>query len=123
LVYLAYVKGLLDDKKLFEEKIEAWANGPVVPSLYQWLRENGFNPISEEYFTDVSIEELAKRLEGVTPLLDNVMEEYATLSAFELVALTHNDGAWSRARKGKSPTERSDEEIKDEYILEAYASK
>jgi uncharacterized phage-associated protein len=120
LVYLAYVYALIHGKKLFNEPIQAWANGPVVPSLYQILKKYGFNPIGEDFYkTDIN--ELLKKLNGVQDILDEVFDEYAPKSAFELVTLTHNDGAWSRARKGKAATERSEEIIKDEYILEAYA--
>lgn len=120
LVYLAYVNALLHDKKLFNEKIQAWANGPVVPSLYQQLRKYGFNPIDQEFY-NVNVDVLLEELSGVTDVLDETFDEYAPKSAFDLVAITHNDGAWSRAREGLAATDKSDEVIKDEYILEAYA--
>jgi uncharacterized phage-associated protein len=38
LVYYAQAWSLVwDDKPLFSDRIEAWANGPVVPSLYETL--------------------------------------------------------------------------------------
>jgi len=120
LVYLAYASALIKGKKLFNEPIEAWANGPVVPSLYQMLKKYGFNPIGEDFYkTDIN--KLLEDLDDVQSILDEVFDEYAPRSAFELVTITHNDGAWSKARRGKSPTERSSDPIKDEYILEAYA--
>ncbi|MFI5270942.1 MAG: Panacea domain-containing protein [Candidatus Saccharimonadales bacterium] len=120
LVYLAYVNALLKNKKLFNENIQAWANGPVVPSLYKLLRKYGYNPIGEDFYkTDIN--KLLAELKDVQPILDEVFDEYAPKSAFELVTITHNDGAWSKAREGLKPTEISANPIKDEYILAAYS--
>ncbi len=121
LVYLAYANALIKGDKLFNEDIQAWANGPVVPSLYQQLRKYGYNPITEDYYK-VNINKLLTDLDGIVPLLDEVFNEYAPRSAFELVAITHNDGAWSRARNGLSATDKSNAVITDDYILQAYAS-
>lgn len=120
LVYIAYVQALLKGIKLFDEPIQAWPNGPVIPSLYQKLKGYGYNPIDEKFYLPNS-EKIEDELNPALSLLSEVFEEYAPKSAFELVAITHNDGAWSKARRGKSPTENSQEVIKDEYILEAYA--
>ncbi len=50
LVYYAYAWTLVkNDRKLFDEPIQAWANGPVVPSLYQELKCYRAGPIEEEF--------------------------------------------------------------------------
>lgn len=121
LVYLAYAYSLAAGMKLFNEPIQAWPNGPVLPSLYQTLKSYGYNPIDQKFY-DTNIDELLEQLQEVQPILDEVFDEYAPKSAFELVTITHNDGVWSRARTGLSPTQSSNEQIKDEDILAVYAS-
>lgn len=121
LVYLAYAHALASGCKLFDEPIQAWANGPVVQSLYQLLKGYGYNPIDQKFYLKDS-DKIQKELEPALSILNDVFDEYAPKSAFELVTITHNDGAWSRARAGYKPTERCQESIKDEYILAAYAA-
>ena len=120
LVYLSYVRSLINGLKLFDEPIEAWPNGPVVPSLYQALKSYGYNPIGQEYYMGVS-QTIEDDLKEALPFLNEAFEEYVPKSAFELVALTHNDGAWSKIREGKQVTESSNDVISDDLILTAYA--
>lgn len=121
LVYYAYAWVLVrQGKRLFNEPIEAWPNGPVVRSLYQDLKKYGSMPISDEYV--INGEELVRRItvNGVKDDLDAVYEEYMPKAAFELVALTHSEKPWLEARQGKSATEASSEQIKDETIRATY---
>ena len=48
LVYIAYgwVLAVLD-KKLFNEGIEAWQHGPVIPSVYHEFKDFGNRPINK----------------------------------------------------------------------------
>ncbi len=77
-------------KPLFEEKIEAWTHGPVVPRLYSEYRDHGscaiipllpFNPA--DIFTQDQLD-----------MLDDVWEEYSQYSAIGLRNLTHNESPW-----------------------------
>lgn len=122
LVYYAYVWYLVVTKnKLFNEPIEAWPMGPVSPSLYSELKQYGSSPIPEEYLGDKGyIEELLAKLNGHAEVLRKVYEKYDTLTAFELVMLTHNEKPWVEARKGLKPEESSDKPISDQDILEFY---
>lgn len=48
LVYLGYAVSLsLFNRKLFNERIEAWAIGPVVPELFHEFKRFGSSPIRE----------------------------------------------------------------------------
>jgi uncharacterized phage-associated protein len=120
LVYLSYVRSLVNGFKLFDEPIEAWPNGPVVPSLYQALKKYGYNPIDQKYYLSVK-DTIQDELKEALPYLDEALETYSPRTAFELVAITHLDGAWSKARAGKQTTERSNTPITDELILAAYS--
>src|SRR5437868_5201035 len=60
LVYYAYAWVLVVNKRrLFEERIEAWPNGPVVPSLYRKLKTLGSSPIPENFLRSMSEEEMS----------------------------------------------------------------
>lgn len=122
LVYLAYGSHLVRKKeRLFEDKIEAWPNGPVVPRLYQALKRYGSAPIEASFVGNVTEEELTEKFSSdVKQTLDKVYEKFISKSAFELVALTHQQKAWLEARKGLQDTEPSKRELEDELILESF---
>ena len=78
-------------KPLFEEPIEAWPYGPVVPEVYHeyaWAGAQGLsekNEVSRDWFTD---EEYA--------LLLDVAQRYAEYSMSSLVNLSHaQEGPWN----------------------------
>lgn len=128
LVYYAYAWHLVKTKeKLFSDQIEAWANGPVVPSLYVELKKFGSStsPIDLENFVDINTEVGAANFVSKIPPatkanLDEVYERYQTMTAFELVVLTHDEKPWAEARKGLEPGEKSSNPILDQHIIEQY---
>lgn len=83
---------------LFSEPIEAWDYGPVVSSVYHWLKGCGAYPITAfDVETDVSELDDAKELE-----LSKIWELYSKYSAGFLVKKTHEDGSpWDQAFKQK----------------------
>lgn len=128
LVYYAYSWTLVkNNKKLFEEKIEAWPSGPVVPSLYRELKNYGSAPIDENFFGVKSEKELepifSKFPKDVKATLDQVYDNYMTKTAFELVTLTHSEKPWREARDGLTSTAPSHNPISDTTILKEYGQK
>lgn len=125
LVYYAYSWTLVKNSiKLFDEQIEAWPNGPVVPSLYHQLKQYGSSPIGDNFLSFRNEKDLAdlksKFKDGLKETLDMVYQEYMTKTAFELVVLTHSEEPWQNARKGLSATEPSNNAISDSAILDQY---
>lgn len=125
LVYYAYSWTLVKNKKkLFNEKIEAWPSGPVIPSLYQELKNYGSAPIDEKYLgvtSEAGLEAVFSKFPNdIKVTLDKVYESYMTKTAFELVALTHSEQPWTEARKGLSATEASNKSISDDLIIQQY---
>jgi uncharacterized phage-associated protein len=126
LVYYAYAWYLVTTKhKLFDEQIEAWANGPVIPSLYRELKKYGAMPINAEEYANstsqVAVDDLITKLTPQTrKILDDVYEQYQTMTAFELVVLTHQEKPWAEARKGLFPEETANRPIADQHIFEQY---
>jgi uncharacterized phage-associated protein len=104
-----------DEKPLFRERIEAWANGPVVRSIYN--KHKGKFEVS--------------RWEGGNPgvlsktqkeTIDAVLDFYGDKSSQWLSDLTHAEDPWRRAREGLAPYERSNKVITHASMMEYYSS-
>lgn len=79
------------DRPLFDEDIEAWANGPVVPELFNGHR--GRFMVSTWLEGDAALVPPASR-----KLIREVLGAYASLTARELSDRTHREGPWLSAR-------------------------
>jgi uncharacterized phage-associated protein len=116
LVYYAQAWSLVwDERPLFPEHIEAWANGPVIPGLYQ--KHRGRFEVSAEDFPAGD----PSRLTGAErATIDAVLEFYGSWPAHELSELTHRERPWRVARKGLAPGERGSHEITHDAMAEYY---
>ena len=94
-------------KPLFEEKIEAWKYGPVVPSVY-----SAYNQYGPDALHDVSPAEDAFTEEELGLLMD-VIREYWKYSGSGLVNLSHAAGTpWDAVyRDGQMHIEMKQEDI------------
>lgn len=116
LVYYSQAWHLVwEDKRLFSDRIEAWANGPVVRSLYDKHRGD-FKVKSWKYGSSSKLS--AKQEESV----DAVLKFYGPKSAYYLSELTHSEKPWKEARKGLQPSARSAREITPSAMAEFYSS-
>lgn len=104
-----------DDEPLFSEKIEAWANGPVISELYQ--HHKGQFQLSE--WPEGEPENLT---ETQRETIDAVLEFYGDKKSMWLSELTHKEQPWRDARKGLLPLERGNEEISWAAMAEYYGS-
>jgi uncharacterized phage-associated protein len=115
LVYYAQAWSLVwDDEPLFPERIEAWANGPVVFELYD--RHRGIFRVSAWNGDPTSLSR--KQRETV----DSVLKFYGKYSSQELSNLTHQEAPWKNARKGMAAGERGNREITHLAMAEYYSS-
>ncbi len=116
LVYYAQAWSLVwDEKPLFSERIEGWANGPVIRELYNqhrgqflvtnWPHGNADSPATQERET-----------------IDAVLDFYGHRTSQELSDLIHREEPWRQARRGLSPRERGDREITLASMDEYYGS-
>lgn len=78
------------DKSLFNDVIEAWEFGPVVPVAYHYFKKHGYKPIpyvgngnERKPFTPIQLDYL-KEFYG----------EFIGFSAHELVNMAHNEDPW-----------------------------
>ena len=105
LVYFAQAWSLsLDEKPLFDEKIEAWPNGPVIKDLFGYHR-------GRHYISSIAVGDSEKLDEDQRATVDMLLENYGGKPAYWLERLSHCDTAWIEARGGLSPTEMGDTEI------------
>lgn len=75
---------------LFNDPIEAWVHGPVVPSIFRQYKEYRWAPISP-----VSAESIPNKILGH---LKEVWRVYGKFPAGKLERLTHSEGPWKEAR-------------------------
>jgi uncharacterized phage-associated protein len=98
LVYYAQGFSLaLHNEPLFDDAIEAWTHGPVVPAVYHAYKGQGngaIEPPDEFDFGAYSEDEQA--------LLDNVYAVYGQYSAAGLRALTHEEPPWKNTPVGQA---------------------
>lgn len=81
---------------LFDEDIEAWMYGPVVPAIYEEYKSkgrNGIEPNRELAFSFEQKNELA--------LFNEVCKVYGAYSAIGLMNMTHEEMPWKSTPTGE----------------------
>lgn len=117
LLYYVQAWGMvLAKKSFFSEKFQAWAHGPVLPSVYHELKTHGFNNIAGEIIVNK-----AQFDEAINEILTEVWGTYGELSAKHLEQLTHQELPWQEARGNISPEARSENEINPETMTYYYS--
>ena len=116
LVYYCQAWSLVwDDKPLFREKIEAWANGPVVRELYEWHRGK------YEIF-NCPQGNISKLYNNQKDTISAVLDYYGDKPPLWLSDLTHMEDPWLNARKGLPDSMRGSNEITLASMEEYYTS-
>ncbi len=90
--HLAYFK-----TPLFDENIEAWMYGPVVPSVYEYFKgkgSTGLEPLGDEIVLS-DVEET---------LFNEVFNVYGAYSASGLMNMTHQESPWLNTPTGVGNT-------------------
>ncbi len=83
----------LFDTPLFDDEIEAWMYGPVVPCVYEEYKVNGNNII----YPDREPIQLGNKEEA---LFEEVFRIYDIYSATGLMNLTHSEAPWKKTPTG-----------------------
>jgi len=99
------------DTPLFDENIEAWAHGPVIPELYFEYREFGPTPIPIPEDID-----FAKFDDETRKFLDEIYSIFGQYSAWKLREMTHGEPPWQEANNIGNNTIISHESLKDYFI-------
>ncbi|MBR1786714.1 MAG: DUF4065 domain-containing protein [Paludibacteraceae bacterium] len=79
---------------LFDEDIEAWMYGPVVPSVYEHFKAFGNKGIEGD-FPNIQLSEKEENL------FEDVYDTYCELSAIGLMRQTHSETPWTSVQPGK----------------------
>ncbi len=116
LVYYSQAWSLVwDEKPLFSERVEAWANGPVVRELY-YEYQGAFRVDSATRGRASALTASEKQT------IDSVLAFYGKYSAHQLSELTHSEAPWKDARVGLPAGARSSTEITQGAMAEYYDS-
>ena len=116
LVYYSQAWHLVwEDRALFEERIEAWANGPVAPALFK-LHKGEFTVDRLEAGDSTALDE------GERESIEVVLQDYGDRTGQWLSELTHLEPPWREARRraGARAGQRCDEEIRKDEMAEYY---
>ena len=109
LVYIAYGIGLAVGRRLFQDRVEAWSWGPVIPSLYHEFKRYGASEIDDwsiyySYekrkwdFPTIPDEDREALL-----ILNMTWDFYGRLSGSQLTRLTHQRGTpWDKTPLGET---------------------
>ena len=93
---LYYAQGwylALYGRPLFDERIEAWPHGPVVPPVYGQFKGWGWEPIGGEIRKPFLHIRVKKHL-------DEIMNVFGIYPAYALERMTHREPPWQDARGG-----------------------
>lgn len=98
LIYYAQAWYLANfDRPLFKEDMQAWAHGPVSPSVYGFYRNMGWEALPPN--------PSAQQIKGdLNNFLAAVYDHYGIYSAKKLERMTHDERPWKSAR-GNLPAE------------------
>ncbi len=105
------------EKELFAEDFQAWANGPVLRSIYGQHRKQFL--VNAETFP---LATSARLTDAERMVVDKVTEFYGMRTAQWLSDLTHTEAPWLQARQGLAAGEPSENVIDKASMHEYYSS-
>ncbi len=113
LVYISYGWYLaMNGNRLFDDKIEAWKYGPVIPSLYHATKHFRGEVIPGHLVSDAPVTR-----PDLEAFLGSIVDNYGQFSGIALSNLTHRPGTpWQRVFRH----DVMGIEIPDDYIREHY---
>lgn len=120
LCYFSQVASLVHkEQPFFEDEIQAWAHGPVIPNLYRRFRRYGWQAIDP---TDLRTRPNRDLDDEEKMFLDRVWNTLSGFSAKHLEDLSHKDEAWKRRYTPEKPGGRCNNVITPKQILDYYNS-
>lgn len=117
LVYYAQAWHLANfNKPLFREDLQAWAHGPVAPSLWDRYKDKGWNALPSPGVRPALSAELER-------FLKKVLVNYGKYEAKFLEDLTHKEQPWKSVRGDLSSYARCTKPIAKEVMRDFYGEK
>ncbi len=109
----------LFNEPIFEEEIEAWVHGPVLPVVYDTYNHFKWTPIIRY---DLNLEEIKRQFSAKQQeLLDDIIEVYFPKTAYELERMTRDEDPWVIARDGLEPDKASHKVISHDAMQKYFA--
>lgn len=94
LLYFVQAKILVETgNPCFDDEMQAWEYGPVVPVVYDAYKKFGNLPILEEQEMKENIEE------SIQNNIGEILNYFGSTPTFGLVQITHNQTPWIEAKK------------------------
>jgi len=117
LAYYVKVWSLVwEEKNLFEENFEAWANGAISRDLYN--KHRGLFKVSADLFSNANSDILA---DFQKKTIDKVLEFYGKYTAQQLSDINHQESPWIDTRGNIEPYECCNKTITIASIAEYYS--
>lgn len=102
-------------KPLFNDEIQAWANGPVTRNLFD--HHKGMYSISASQLAAGQVDRLGRERQSV---VDIVLDTYGPMSGTQLSMLTHAEAPWLNARGHLSAGDKSAATITTDSMRDFY---
>lgn len=114
-----------DRAMLFNDKPQAWVNGPVYPSIYTRFKAIPIYQELNPQNTGITntFEEIENELQldcEQLQFLNSIFMYYGVMSHDRLVFLTHSEKPWNEQREGLNPFEHSDKELSTDTMYNYY---
>lgn len=128
ILYFIQAQFLIEtNKPCFEEKIEAWNFGPVIPEAYLEFERFGASniPLISTYLEydknnlwNAEIKTFDKNviLNKHRTMINNILDIFSNYSATDLLELTHNQSPWKEAYIPKERKEITVNSIKKYFV-------
>lgn len=113
LYYAQAWKLALYGKPLFNDPIQAWVHGPVVPPVFREYRDFKWAPLPVDHTRPEPQREVCSHVA-------EVLAAYGNFDASQLERLTHSEDPWRDARRGLPGDMASTNEINPEAMLKYY---
>lgn len=104
-----------DEKPLFDEDFEAWANGPVCPELFR--KHKGQFVVDITLFSDIPDYNFSR---DEIETMEAVLNYYGDKDPQWLSELTHKEAPWKNARSGIPAGQYCDHVIDKESMQDYY---
>lgn len=104
------------DEYLYEDRIEAWTYGPVVPTVFLADKDGILEYLEQKYDGSYLNEEIEKK-----EFIDNLLDQLFEIDDFGLVRISHEDECWKKYYI--ETDEKHNREIPKEEIIDEYVSK
>ena len=115
LLYFVQAQFLIDyDEPCFNDRIEAWSFGPVVPDVYHAYKIYGSLDITK-LEDDINIDDIVHEHKET---INSVAETFSDTPVYEMVDITHHQTPWMRAKRNQFSNEITNESIQQFFCTD-----